>query len=427
MFGDAMSGSSKTKAPDHLGFLDGIRGGAALWVLLAHCMIWGGWYGVPLPSPKIAVDIFMVASGFLMVYQYRRREAREPMDSRRTAIRFWIRRFFRIAPIYYLCLLILLVFWSAYSNGLATLQQVLPERWANLPIYVPANYHVGWLNTLMHATFLFGMVPKYAASNMSPDWSIGLEMQFYAVFPALYLLFRRISWVGVLAVVILLSEGCNRWFAHLPGPVPGTYGLFAEPTFLLMKLPVFLIGMLVGETFCRARVALVSSVLMSITAMLVTAHYSIWVSVVTGMILWLTWSGAGAGDHGHPIVYRWLTGLLSNRCAAFMADASYSVYLLHCFFISFVGGFLFRQPDFVALSAPLRVAVLAIIICPAVYLAAWLLHRVLEKPGIELGKRVINRWFPPVPVRAANDLITAAPSGAPVSISPVVLREGSNQ
>jgi peptidoglycan/LPS O-acetylase OafA/YrhL len=203
--------------------------------------------------------------------------------------------------------------------------------------------------------------------------------------------------------------------------------LFAEPTFLLMKLPVFLIGMLVGETFCRARVALVSSVLMSITAMLVTAHYSIWVSVVTGMILWLTWSGAGAGDHGHPIVYRWLTGLLSNRCAAFMADASYSVYLLHCFFISFVGGFLFRQPDFVALSAPLRVAVLAIIICPAVYLAAWLLHRVLEKPGIELGKRVINRWFPPVPVRAANDLITAAPSGAPVSISPVVFREGSNQ
>ncbi|MGZ4971449.1 MAG: acyltransferase family protein, partial [Limisphaerales bacterium] len=61
----------------HLGFLDGLRGGAALWVLVAHCMIWGGWYGVPVPSPKIAVDIFMVVSGFLMVFQYARREGVE--------------------------------------------------------------------------------------------------------------------------------------------------------------------------------------------------------------------------------------------------------------------------------------------------------------------------------------------------------------
>jgi len=31
-----------------------LRALAAFWVLAAHCMIWGGWYGVPLPSPKEA-------------------------------------------------------------------------------------------------------------------------------------------------------------------------------------------------------------------------------------------------------------------------------------------------------------------------------------------------------------------------------------
>jgi peptidoglycan/LPS O-acetylase OafA/YrhL len=164
-----MSGSSKNKAPDHLGFLDGIRGGAALWVLLAHCMIWGGWYGIPLPSPKIAVDIFMVASGFLMVYQYRRRERTEPLDSKRTACRFWVRRFFRIAPVYYLLLLFLFFFWNVYADGLTTLQAATPQQWSKPSVYNPAIYQMTGLNVFLHATFLFGVLPGYVTSNLSPD------------------------------------------------------------------------------------------------------------------------------------------------------------------------------------------------------------------------------------------------------------------
>ena len=38
----------------------------AFWVLTAHCMIWGDWYGIPIPSAKIAVDLFMMISGYLM-------------------------------------------------------------------------------------------------------------------------------------------------------------------------------------------------------------------------------------------------------------------------------------------------------------------------------------------------------------------------
>ena len=293
-----MSMSAKPNPPEHLGFLDGIRGGAALWVMLAHCMIWGGWYGVPLPTPKIAVDIFMVVSGFLMVYQYRRRQSVEPMDSWRTAVRFWLRRFFRIAPVYYLLLVILLVFWNAYADGLTTLQQAAPERWSKPSIYDPAHYHVGWWNTSVHATFLFGLLPKYAFSNMSPDWSIGLEMQFYALFPLLFFSFRRASWVAVTVMALVLSAGCNRWFAHLPGIVPGSHGLFAEPSFLLMKLPLFIIGMLSGEVFCLLRQAPGQCALMTVGALLLSSHYSVWVSVATATILWLVWSRMTEADGG---------------------------------------------------------------------------------------------------------------------------------
>src|SRR6266478_6245734 len=84
----------------HLNFLDGLRGGAALWVLLAHCMIWGGWYKLPLPDAKIAVDIFMVVSGYLMVYLAEERARQEPPGTAPTIKKFWVRRFFRIAPLY---------------------------------------------------------------------------------------------------------------------------------------------------------------------------------------------------------------------------------------------------------------------------------------------------------------------------------------
>ena len=80
----------------HLGYLDGLRGGAALWVVVAHCGIWGGWSF--LPNPKIAVEIFMVMSGYLMAYHYAAAELKGPVNTWQTAKAFWLRRFFRIAP-----------------------------------------------------------------------------------------------------------------------------------------------------------------------------------------------------------------------------------------------------------------------------------------------------------------------------------------
>ena len=329
-----------------------------------------------------------------MAYQYRSREVAEPIDMWRTALRFWVRRFFRIAPVYYLVLIIVFAFWGAHVDGAVILQNASPALWQKPSIYDPANYHMDWVNTLVHATFLFGLLPQYAFSNMTPDWSIGLEMQFYAAFPLLYFLCRRLPWVWIVAISLAVSIVCNRWFDSLPGIVPGTYGLFAEPSFLPMKLPLFLIGMLAAETYCLHQQAPGKCALMTIAAMLITAKYAIWVSVATGMILWLGWSQSIKKEDEQMGIRHWLNALLSNRCAEFMADSSYCVYLMHGFFITFVGGYMFRQPGFLTLSPPVRVAILGVIVCLGSYVTAWLLHHILEKPGIAMGRWAMNRWFP---------------------------------
>ncbi|HXG48227.1 MAG TPA: acyltransferase [Methylomirabilota bacterium] len=279
----------KVSPANHLAFLDGIRGGAALWVLLAHCMIWGGWYWRPLPSAKIAVDVFMVVSGFLMVFQYRVREAVEPIDQWRTTCRFWLRRFFRIAPLYYAFLLFLVLFWGAYTEGWQSLRTLDPSRWAKPSIYDPAHHRMDVWNVLMHVTFLFGAVPAYAFSNLSPDWSIGLEMQFYAVFPVLYLCFRRVSWIATVAAGVGLAVAVNAWFARLPGVLPHTKGLFPEPSFLFMKLPLFLIGMLCAEVFCRKPEDNRARLPMAVAALAVSVTYSKIIVVMTAFVLTVAW------------------------------------------------------------------------------------------------------------------------------------------
>src|SRR4051794_41755420 len=89
----------------HLGFLDGMRGFAALYVLVAHCVIWGGWSDMPLPDPKIAVDVFMILSGYLMVHQWRGRE--EGGDQGLATQKVLVRRFFLISPPFFLGLIAL--------------------------------------------------------------------------------------------------------------------------------------------------------------------------------------------------------------------------------------------------------------------------------------------------------------------------------
>src|SRR5262245_8428382 len=116
-------------------FVRFFRALAAFWVLTAHCVIWGGWYGVPLPSAKIAVDLFMMISGFLMVATTQR----EPMDDPMNRSRFWLRRFFRIAPAYYVVLLLVVVAQGPFLDGYRALQALSAERWGTGGPYDPAR------------------------------------------------------------------------------------------------------------------------------------------------------------------------------------------------------------------------------------------------------------------------------------------------
>src|SRR5437764_12543746 len=91
--------------PNHIGFVDGIRGYSALWVMFGHFSTRTGCWIPVLQSPGKAVDLFMVVSGFLMTYHHLLRRRSEPLPAVTNWGRFYVRRIFRIAPLYFPVLL----------------------------------------------------------------------------------------------------------------------------------------------------------------------------------------------------------------------------------------------------------------------------------------------------------------------------------
>lgn len=364
-----------TTAPQsHLGYLDGLRGGAALWVVLAHCGIWGGWSF--LPDPKTAVDIFMIMSGYLMTYHYAEKEGREDVNTWRMAGNFWIRRFFRIAPLYYLLLAVVFVLapWIEQTN--IFIQSQNPDFWSKLPVYDPHRLQCTASDFWMHVTFLFGLFPKYAMSVPLPDWSIGLEMQFYAVFPLLFLLMRKCGYV----VFVVGALGAGWGIKH------GLGLSFPEPSFLPLKLSLFIIGMIAAEAhfnFAGGKPIFMRAPLI-VMALLLASRHSLYVVAVTLLVIFLGLFSPLGNTVRLPA--KILNTILSNRLTRFMADASYSVYLVHGLFITLFGGDLFN----VQLAPPARVALLTVMVTALSYSTAVALHHGIEQPGLKLGRKLIK-------------------------------------
>jgi peptidoglycan/LPS O-acetylase OafA/YrhL len=364
--------------------LDGLRGLAAMWVVLGHASLLSGFKIPLIHAPDLAVDLFMMLSGFLMAYHYIERRAREPWQAPRTWMTFWTRRFFRIAPLYYLLLMAALLAGPALGTARNIIAEVVPGTGT-----VDARYFdQSWQNLLMHVSFVFGFSPAYHFRTALPDWSIGLEMAFYAAFPFLMLLVRRFGFMATAIAGALVCHFLSLLF-------PAYFQSFQEPAMLALKLPIFLAGMLVAASLSASgwrRLALLAlAVLICLTPVVGAPAFGLAPII---RLLCLGALAVLADCHRLPQkagLHRLapaLSGLLGGRIATFLGDSSYGVYLLHLLVMLPVmqGIIIWLHP---ASPALLFVETVAITM-PLVYAVAWLLHLTIERPGIQLGRRLLG-------------------------------------
>jgi peptidoglycan/LPS O-acetylase OafA/YrhL len=352
-------------------FIEALRALAALWVLIGHCLIWGGWArGTLLTVPGLAVDLFMMISGFLMAAL----AGREPLHHAHNRLRFYLRRLFRLAPVYYLALAVAWITQHWVKAGYQALQDANPGAWLGLDIIDSPNLTFDLASAVAHVTFVFGLSPFYASSTMLPDWSLGLEMQFYLLFPAMFLLMHRIGFALAAALLVAAALVIAAW----------TQGAFLRaPSFLPLKLMHFLAGMLIWRAV-HAREALLGLLAIALPALDFSYSRSFPVALplmAAGVLALALMDREGTTP---PALAR----VLGSRWVRFGSDTSYSVYLVHGFLIAATG--LLVHPW----AAHERVLTMLALVVPASYALGYVVHRLVELPGIALGRRVIDRLVP---------------------------------
>lgn len=192
-------------ARQHMPALDGWRGLAVLVVVLHNSsFLWNYQHTVPdllvinlFATGWVGVTLFFVLSGFLITGILL-----DTRDSPRYFRDFYLRRTFRIFPLYYVVLLIAFTVVAPLLGGTA---------WAASAHRDQAWYWAYIANWLPHGRGIAGL---------SHFWSLGVEEQFYLVWPML-LLVTGGRWFPRVAVAIFVCAFFFRWWFLSAGGSPG--------------------------------------------------------------------------------------------------------------------------------------------------------------------------------------------------------------
>lgn len=174
--------------------LDALRAFAVLGVFTSHFLPKEHWANAYVDLGSLGVKLFFVLSGFLIagtLFQARAHIDEGRLSRPRAFFNFYMRRFLRLLPAYYLYILMGLVL---------------------LPGFVQ---HVGWFLAYA-ANFLFANEPRTYVTFMPHFWTLAIEEQFYLVMPWMMILMRP-RWLVASAVVMVFLGPIFRLAGLLTG------------------------------------------------------------------------------------------------------------------------------------------------------------------------------------------------------------------
>lgn len=356
----------RTRLYGHLGYLDGLRGIAILLVFVVHTaamadLVTARTFGIFFVGQR-GVELFYEVSAFTLFLSL---SGARPQ--RRPLLNFYLRRFFRIAPAFYVLLL---------------LEYLLVGRTAATPWRYVASIF-----------FLNGF--HYRSINLSimGCWSVAVESSFYLLVP---LLFRRITTVSAAATLLATSSVVTMVLDYaLAHRFPALREYF---TFLwiVAQLPVFFTGIFaftlwkqLRASYERTPVFWTPATRYGISAMLLLFSFLLLLAnvnrhneyLIPGSFCFLPLLLAGE-------LYEW--PLLFNRFTRTLGKVSYSMYLSHFFVMK---ALLLWAPAWTYLPHRGYAGGLVFFVLLLVFdlPLSWLLWRTIEVPGIALGRAVLAR------------------------------------
>lgn len=363
-----MNNSTETLKLD---YIDSLRGIAILLVIMVHTS--QNFDNLNLYVEKVSeygqfgVQLFFVLSAFTLCYTYEKTYLKANY-----LFNFFIKRFFRIFPMYYFAILM----YSLFNYFL--------------------NYHVfkedySLINIIVNMTFLNGFY--YPANNniVPGGWSIGTEMAFYMIFPLSFIFIKKninsnLKFLYLFIFILMLDFIIMILIYMITGKfIQNNNFLYFN---LINQLPVFLIGFLLYYKLKNKRFKKYN---LSINSLLYF--------VLTFLIL-LLWN---FNDTFMFIIIPLLTGLsfiflykifenndsLNFKILRKIGELSYSMYVLHFIFAWYLTDFLKNSFENIIESNLLYFLLLFLTIL-LTYAFSIFTNKYIENIGISIGRKIIN-------------------------------------
>ncbi len=349
--------------------MEGLRALAALMIITFHTVL--------LPNIQIpeylnvikqylgqGVPLFYALSGFVLAYGYLDR-----LNSRRQIVQFYIRRYFRIAPLFYFMIFI----WIIVSK----------LKFGNSP-----SFH----EIIMNVSLLFGLVPGTHESIVWAGWSIGVEILFYLLFPIIAAFVRTLHSGGLaLTIMILVS---SAFYTTAQDMDIGSYAYMN----IITQLPTFLSGVMAfliwRQTGFFQSIKWGASLFVFTIVAILTVVYVPYAHKVLSIA-----SGVRLDLYIWGILFMmlilsiclWPNPLVANRITNRMGRISFSLYLWHPLIIVLLVG-VYGQ-----IGQVLGLGLWNIIVClgltiSVVILISYFSYHTIEMPGVKFGKRLANEY-----------------------------------
>lgn len=337
--------------------LDYLRGLMALSVMIYHYVSWGnGPIGSEYLIGKLgiyAVSMFYILSGLSLGLVYSGR-----ISSSNDVYSFFVKRIFRIFPLFWLVLTVALL--ASIAGGHAS----------DIDIF----------KVFLNYSLLFGFVDPSAYFTVGA-WSIGNEMVFYAILPVVFLLSSRLAWVLPFTIVASIAAGIYFAFFRLDSvtPIAEQWSIYINP---FNQLFLFMGGVALGVYGKLLRVNSLTSIALLSISFLIFCFYPVAgdsVAIITGVARFIFSFSCIAFVAGVYFLNPSFKAVPA-KVLGFFGSACYSIYLLHPVVAKVV----------VALAAKIGFGVFTGYTASALVTLAvsWLVFNYLEKPMMSVGKKV---------------------------------------
>ncbi|WP_169754224.1 acyltransferase family protein [Campylobacter curvus] len=238
------------------------------------------------------VQLFYLISGYTLYMIYH-----NSIKSQKDLLIYYLKRFFRIAPLFFILLPIYYYFFGLNLNYF--------------------NHSPNFSNTthmLLHYTFLFGLFPESMTSIIPPAWSIFVEISFYILFAYIVKCIKfenKLEIITILFIIIHLLLIILSNVGYRDDIYAKTY-IFFTP---LYQFFIFFIGCLLFKYKHRLKANLLIIVLLSLLLPFIKYNFlNIWISVLLFSLI---------------IIYFQSKKYKFPYFLLMVGKISYSVYLIH--------------------------------------------------------------------------------------------------